>query len=131
MNWTLIYTLGFPSALGLILLTNFFYWRYKSSDKSMRACIDGWIWFMITSAIGEGLDHLFYPSAYAGLSESAAQIFGFLVALVASPFVSFAGWAVTRKAIRLKEKAAHRAKTSAESKNEQNQNTDTSEGQAA
>ncbi|MEO0335854.1 MAG: hypothetical protein AAF202_05650 [Pseudomonadota bacterium] len=104
MNWTLAYTLAVPSILGLTLLCNFFYWRYKASDKSMRACLDGWIWFMITSAIGEGLAHLFYPSAYDGLGDSAAQIFGFLVALVASPFLSFGGWAITRKAIRLKEK---------------------------
>jgi hypothetical protein len=113
MNWTLLYTLGVPTAFGLVLLTNFFYWRYKASDKSMRSCLDGWIWFMTTSLIGEGLAHLFYPIAYEGLGDSAAQIFGFLVALVFSPFVSFGGWAITRKAIRIKEKALAKKKSKA------------------
>ena len=113
MNWILFYTLGAPSFVGSLLLINYYFWRYRALDHSFQSCLEGWIWFMMTSAAGEGLAHLFYPSAYEDLNSNSAQIFGFLLALILSPFLSFAGWAVTRKAVQIKLKSQQRDKASA------------------
>lgn len=106
MEFSTLYTLGSPSLLGLILLVNFFYWRFKAQSIEFRSCILGWVWFLSSAAVGEALAHLFYPSNYAGLGNSAAQIFGFLIALVLSPVLSFAAWAITRKLVKTKQKKA-------------------------